>query len=104
MKTSPSVTNLNRNHNLNPETGRIKSKIKIKIRKETLAPLNNTPPTLLGPPAGSSLAYGLNIGTVVNIQNHWREYYNPIRAIDMDRAIALYDFRSEERRVGKECR
>jgi hypothetical protein len=54
--------------------------------------LHNTPPALLGPPAGSSLAYGLNIGTVVNIQNHWREYYNPIRAIDMDRAIALYDF------------
>jgi hypothetical protein len=62
-----------------------------KIR--TTAPLKNTPPTLIGPPAPSSLACGLNIGTVVNIQNHWREYYDPIRAsLNMQRAVALYDF------------
>jgi phage gp29-like protein len=58
----------------------------------TTAPLKNTPPTLIGPPAASSLAYGLNIGTVVNIQNHWREYYNPNRAMNIERAVALYDF------------
>jgi hypothetical protein len=34
----------------------------------------------------------LNTGTVVSIQNHWREYYNPLRALDMQRAIARYDF------------
>jgi phage gp29-like protein len=49
------------------------------------------PPNLPGA-AASSLAYGLNIGTVVSTQNHWREYYNPIRAINIERAIALYDF------------
>jgi phage gp29-like protein len=54
--------------------------------------LQNTPPTLLGPPAASRLARGLNIGTVVNAQNHWREFYNPLRGIDLPRAIALYDF------------
>jgi len=42
--------------------------------------------------APSSLAYGLNIGTVVSVQNHWREFYNPLRALDLPRAIALYDF------------
>jgi phage gp29-like protein len=56
------------------------------------APLKNTPPDLPGPPEASSLAYGLNIGTVVNIQNHWREYYDPLRALNMQRAVALYDF------------
>jgi phage gp29-like protein len=81
------------NHNLNPNPqDEIKIKSRIKIRKETPAPLKNTPPDLLGPPAPSSLAYGLNIETVVNIQNHWREYYNPLRALNMGRAIALYDF------------
>jgi len=39
----------------------------------------------------SSLAYGLNQGTVVSVQNHWREFYNPLRALDLPRAIALYD-------------
>ncbi len=96
MKTHPaSVPNLNPNLNLNPlQRGQeeIKSKSKSKIRKEPPPPLKDTPPNLWSPPAASSLAYGLNIGTVVNIQNHWREFYNPIRAIDMDRAIALYDF------------
>jgi hypothetical protein len=43
-------------------------------------------------PQPSSLAYGLNLGTVVNVQNHWREFYNPLRALDLPRAIALYDF------------
>lgn len=40
----------------------------------------------------SALASGLNIGTVVSIVNHWREYYNPLRSLDLPRAIALYDF------------
>jgi hypothetical protein len=56
------------------------------------APLKKTPPTLLGPPAASSLAHGLNIGTVVSVQNHWREYYNPIPALNIQRARAIYDF------------
>lgn len=42
--------------------------------------------------APSSLAAGLNLQTVVSVQNHWREYYNPLRALDLPRAIALYDF------------
>jgi len=48
--------------------------------------------SLLQPPSPSSLAFGLNIETVVSVQNHWREYYNPLRALDLQRAIALYDF------------
>ena len=44
------------------------------------------------PPAPSSLAHGLNIETVVSMQNHWREYYNPLPALDLQRARALYDF------------
>ncbi|MGD0813375.1 MAG: DUF935 family protein [Verrucomicrobiota bacterium] len=54
-------------------------------------PLKNTPPGLFNPPAASSLAHGLNIGTVVSVQNHWREYYNPL-PLNMQRARALYDF------------
>jgi hypothetical protein len=46
----------------------------------------------LSTPAASSLAHGLNIGTVLNVANHWREFYNPLRALDLPRAIALYDF------------
>ena len=43
--------------------------------------------------APSSLAAGVNLQTVVSgVQNHWREYYNPLRALDLPRAIALYDF------------
>jgi hypothetical protein len=29
---------------------------------------------------------------VVNIQNHWREFYDPLRALNIQRAVALYDF------------
>ena len=43
-------------------------------------------------PAPSGLAHGLNIETVVGVQNHWREFYNPLRALNVPRAIALYDF------------
>ncbi|HZM01562.1 MAG TPA: DUF935 family protein, partial [Candidatus Saccharimonadales bacterium] len=54
------------------------------------------PPSPLQKPAlvtrPSSLAYGLNQGAVVSVQNHWREFYNPLRALDLPRAIALYDF------------
>jgi len=95
IRTSLSVPNRNLNLNPNPNPrgrGEIKIKSRIRSRKEPLAPLKDTPPTLLGPPAASSLAFGLNIGTVVSIQNHWREYYNPLRALDMQRAVALYDF------------
>ena len=61
--------------------------------KKIPSPLKTAPPNLFGPPAASSLAYGLNIGTVVNIQNHWREFYDPLRAsLTMPRAVALYDF------------
>src|SRR5580658_1438209 len=56
------------------------------------SPLKPAPPTLAGPPTASSLAFGLNIGTVVSIQNHWREYYDPVPALNMRRAVALYDF------------
>ena len=86
-RTSISVRNRKRN-----PAQEIKIKSRIRSRKEPLAPLKDTPPTLLGPPAASSLAFGLNLGTVVSIQNHWREYYNPLRALDMQRAVALYDF------------
>lgn len=41
--------------------------------------------------APSITAAGLNIGTVVDTWNHWREYYNPLRALDLQRYIALYD-------------
>jgi phage gp29-like protein len=84
-----SAPNLNRNPNPRAE---IKSRSRMKPGKEPLAPLKNTPPDLLGPPAPSSLAHGLNLGTVVNIQNHWREYYDPLRALNIPRAVALYDF------------
>ena len=57
-----------------------------------LTPLKNTPPGLFNPPAASSLAHGLNIGTVVSMQNHWREYYNPLPGMNIQRARALYDF------------
>ena len=40
----------------------------------------------------SSLAHGLNLGTVISTANHWREYYNPLPALDLQRARALYDF------------
>lgn len=43
-------------------------------------------------PEPSRLAAGLNLSTVISIQNHWREYYNPLRALDLQRYIALYDF------------
>jgi phage gp29-like protein len=57
------------------------------------APLQDTgTSSVLQPPSPSSLAFGLNIETVVSVQNHWREYYNPLRALDLQRAIALYDF------------
>jgi len=89
--TPRSVPNRNLNPNPNPPE-EIKIKSRIKIRKEPLSTLKNTPPGLFNPSAASSLAFGLNIGTVVSVQNHWREYYNPLRALDMQRAVALYDF------------
>jgi phage gp29-like protein len=94
MKQSrTSVPNPNRNLNLNPQKEiKIKSRIRIKSKNEPLAPLKNATPGLFNPPAASSLAYGLNIGTVVNIQNHWREFYNPLPALNIQRARALYDF------------
>lgn len=67
-------------------------KSKTSTSKKIPAALKNPPPDLLGPPVASSLAYGLNIGTVVNIQNHWREYYDPLRDLTIQRAVALYDF------------
>lgn len=88
-RTSAPLSVPNRNPNPAEE---IKIKSRIRIRKEPFAPLKDTPPNLFSPPAASSLAFGLNIGTVVSIQNHWREYYNPLRALDMQRAVALYDF------------
>lgn len=46
---------------------------------------------MFSPAAPSSLAHGLNLGTVISA-NHWREYYNPLPALDLQRARALYDF------------
>lgn len=80
--------NINPNHSLN----QITSKSRIKIKKESTEPLQPAIPGLFVPPAASDLAYGLNVGTVVNIQNHWREFYNPLGALDIQRARALYDF------------
>jgi hypothetical protein len=40
--------------------------------------------------APSSAAFGLNLKTIIS-QNHWREYYNPLRGLDLPRARALYD-------------
>jgi hypothetical protein len=48
--------------------------------------------SVLQTPAPSITAFGLNIETVLSVQNHWREYYNPLRGLDLQRAIALYDF------------
>ena len=62
------------------------------MKKRIPSPLKSAPPTLVGPPAASSLAHGLNVGTVVNIQNHWREFYDPNRAVNLQRVVALYDF------------
>jgi hypothetical protein len=45
----------------------------------------------MGTPTPSSMAFGLNAGTVLDAQNHWREYYNPLRALDIPRAITLWD-------------
>jgi hypothetical protein len=61
------------------------------MKKIRTTPLKNLPPQLTNP-APSSLAFGLNLGTVVEVQNHWREFYNPIAALTLQRAIALYDF------------
>jgi len=86
-KLSPSTPTPNRNLNRNPQ-----KRLRLGAEKIPAGPLKNTPPDLLGPPAASSLAYGLNIGTVVQVQNHWREYYDPLRALNIQRAVALYDF------------
>ena len=88
MKSSSSTPDLDRNHHLNQK----KAGLRVGLGKGQETPLKDTPPTLIGPPAPSSLAHGLNIGTVVSVQNHWREFYNPLRALNLPRAIALYDF------------
>ena len=60
-------------------------------------------PGIFVPPVASDLAFGLNVGTVANIQNHWREFYNPLPGLDVQRGKALYDFsrRGLTRRVAK---
>jgi phage gp29-like protein len=55
-------------------------------------PLKEAAPGVFNPPAASGLAHGLNIGTVVSVQNHWREFYNPLPALNIQRARALFDF------------
>jgi hypothetical protein len=58
--------------------------------QDSLAAPGLTP--LFQTPEPSSQAIGLNIKTVLEVQNHWREFYNPLRALDLQRYIALYDF------------
>jgi hypothetical protein len=76
---------MNRNGNP-PERTRTKS------RAHAPGPLKPAIPGLFKPAGPSSLARGLNVGTVVSVQNHWREYYNPLPALNIQRARALYDF------------